>query len=479
VTITTSRPNNTVTAGAGPGNSGSASSGRSLLNALTGLRLFAALAVYFSHLPAPQGAPRWLLTLQQSGYVGVTFFFVLSGFVLTLNYFDGLRTPQQLWSYAVARIARVYPLYLLVLAWPTIGLWATGNLPTKDLLLHVLGLQAWNPDLGIAYAFVAPAWSISVELFLYATLPFLVVLVRLVDRRMWTLLGSVALVLAGLLAVAWLFTRTGRADLAWTDPASAHRWLYRTPLMRVGDFLLGILAARVYVALRNRSFGERLGSWLILPATGVSVFLAAQSSLVFSAWSWDAMYALPAVTLILGLALAPRSPMSRFLALRTVVFLGEASFAFYLIHYTVIGLLGAGAWSNGVTLQLVVLEAMHLGLATALAVGLHVGIEKPARVVVKRLLDRSRPRPAERAGTGRVAARDPLHHGRAPVPRHPNRPVRDGRSAAAGAHRSRPPELVDAAPSHPGSARARWTPPTTRPPVDDSRAPAHNAVAPL
>jgi peptidoglycan/LPS O-acetylase OafA/YrhL len=476
--MTTSRPNDTVTAGAGPGNPGPGS-GRSLLNALTGLRLFAALAVYFSHLPAPQGAPGWLLTLQQSGYVGVTFFFVLSGFVLTLNYFDGLRTPQQLWSYAVARIARVYPLYLLVLAWPTIGLWATGNLPRKDLLLHVLGLQAWNPDLGIAYAFVAPAWSISVELFLYATLPFLVVLVRLVDRRMWTLLGSVALVLAGLLAVAWLFTRTGRADLAWADPASAHRWLYRTPLMRVGDFLLGILAARVYVALRNRSFGERLGSWLILPATGVSVFLAAQSSLVFSAWSWDAMYALPAVTLILGLALAPRSPMSRFLALRTVVFLGEASFAFYLIHYTVIGLLGAGAWSNGVTFQLVVLEAMHLGLATALAVGLHVGIEKPARVVVKRLLDRSRPRPAERAGTGRVAARDPLHHGRPPVPRHPNRPVRDGRSAATGAHRSRTPELVDAAPSDPGSARARWTPPTTRPPVDDSRAPAHNAVAPL
>jgi hypothetical protein len=131
------------------------------------------------------------------------------------------------------------------------------------------------------------------------------------------------------------------------------------------------------------------------------------------------------------------------------------------------------------TLQLVVLEAMHLGLATALAVGLHVGIEKPARVVVKRLLDRSRPRPAERAGTGRVAARDPLHNGRPPVPRHPNRPVRDGRSAAAGAHRSRPPELVDAVPSHPGSARARWTPPTTRPPVDEARAPARHAVAPL
>lgn len=436
------------------------------LQALTGLRLFAALAVYFSHLPAPLGAPRWLLTLQQSGYVGVTFFFVLSGFVLTLNYFDTLRTPQQLWSYAVARIARVYPLYLVVLAWPTIGLWAAGTLPKHDLLLHVLGLQAWNSDLGVAYGFVAPAWSISVELFLYATLPLLVAMVRLVDRRIWTLLGSVALVLAVLAATAYVFQRTGRGDLGWADPASAHRWLYRTPLMRVGDFLLGILAARIYLKLRDRAVGARLGWWLIVPAAGVSVILAAQPALVFTAWSWDAMYAPLAAALILSLALAPTHPVSRLLSQRTIVFLGEASFAFYLIHYTVLHLLGAGAWSSGVTPALVVVEAFNLGLTTALAIGLHVGIEKPARVIVKRLLGR---KPA--AGDDRIPPRR-RHAGGADRPldrsrpsRHSNRPAQEELLDVPQPVRQR--ELVDAMSAPVAPAQDGWTPPATRAPADD------------
>ena len=357
------------------------------LHQLTGLRLFAALAVYFSHVAAPAGSPDWLRALQKSGYAGVTFFFVLSGFVLALNYFDTLRTPRQVRSYVAARIARVFPLYLVALAWPAVHLWASGKLPEWHLLQKVLGIQAWNPDLHVAFGFLGPAWSISVELFLYATLPLLVPLVRLLDRHLATLLTAIALVLAGLFLLAWLFDAVGRGDLAPADPASAHRWLYRTPLLRVGDFLVGILAARVYLRIRDRRANARLGAWLVPVAIAATVLLAAQTSLVNTAWSWDAMYAVPAVTLILGLAMAPESPVARLLSLRGVVFLGEASFAFYLCHIEVTRLVGAGAWENGVTPQTVVLELVNLLFATAVAIGLHVGVERPARSVVRRLLD--------------------------------------------------------------------------------------------
>jgi peptidoglycan/LPS O-acetylase OafA/YrhL len=99
------------------------------------------------------------------------------------------------------------------------------------------------------------------------------------------------------------------------------------------------------------------------------------------------MYAVPAVVLILGLAMAPENWISRLLSLRGVVFLGEASFAFYLVHIEVTRLVDAGSWEAGLTPQTVVLEIMNLLVATAVAIGLHVGVERPMRSVVRRLLD--------------------------------------------------------------------------------------------
>lgn len=359
---------------------------RNPIHALTGLRLFAALAVYFSHVRTPLGAPEWLVTMQQSGYAGVTFFFVLSGFVLTLNYYGSLTTRQQLWSYAVARIARVYPLYLVVLAWPTVHVWAAGSLPKTSLALHVLGIHAWHPDDASLQTFVPPAWSISVELFLYATLPLLVIGARLLDRRMLTLIGSVLLVVLALAAITYLFKHVGWADLPPKDPRSAHRWLYRTPLTRIGDFFLGVLAARIYARLKGTRSGTSLAGWLIVGSVALTFFLASRPALLFSVWSWDLMYAVPATALILGLALAPRHPLSRLLSLRSVVFLGEVSFAFYLVHVGVIQAVGAGTWATGVTRESVVVEAANLALAMVIATGLHLGVEKPARVWVTRVL---------------------------------------------------------------------------------------------
>jgi len=360
------------------------------LHQLTGLRLFAALAVYFSHVPAPKGAPSWLVALQQSGYAGVTFFFVLSGFVLTLNYADRLRTKQDVWSYAAARLARVYPLYLVTLAWPVVHRWAAGTLPESHLLQKLVGIQAWSPDVHVAFGFAGPSWSISVELFLYATLPLLLPLLAWLDERSGVLVVGIVAVLAAIAAITLLFELTGRGALPVTDPDSAHRWLYRMPLTRLGDFVLGILAAKLFVRLRDGRRSGALGSWLISLSLLWTLLAAAQPGFVHSGWSWDALYAPPSVALILGLALAPRQWVSRVLSVPVVVFLGEVSFAFYLTHKTVIELVGAGQWEHtGLTVAAVVLEATKIAFATALAIGLHLGVEKPARSVVRRWLDPS------------------------------------------------------------------------------------------
>ncbi len=349
------------------------------LPALTGLRILAALAVYASHLGPPHNAPAVLRTFFASGYVGVTLFFVLSGFVLALNYYDELRSPtmRSLWDYAVARFARIYPLYIAIVGYILIRAHAFGE-GLGGWWEHVLMVQAWSPSIVQAYKYDGPSWSLSVEFFLYACFPVLVVLFgRFRTLRALSLLVAVTLLIMTALT-AW-FVSTGRGDLSWLDPGSAQRWLYRTPLTRLGDFVLGILTARIYLRVRLRAAAASVGYVLTVVAAVVTICLMAWTALLFTAWSWDLVYMLPAALVIAGLALAPSSLPARVLASPMFVLLGESSYAFYLIHKPMMEYLGAGRWAVGTSITTIAYEALTLGAIICTAVGLHVVIERPAR----------------------------------------------------------------------------------------------------
>lgn len=356
------------------------------LPALTGIRIFAALAVYGSHIGAPARVPNAIGTFFSSGYCGVTIFFVLSGFVLAINYFDDFRRPglRGTYNYFVARFARIYPLYILVIFFFVVRQHALGE-SIDGWWRSALALQAWDPDLSHTYAFDPPAWSLSVEFFLYACFPLLVPLIAKLRRPPTVLLAAAGVAVAMAALAAW-FVYTGRGDLIWTDPGSAHRWLYRTPLTRLGDFALGILAARLYFQTRERKSVGRLGLPLVLGATVVTIGLMSWPELIFTPWSWDLAYGVPAAIFIFGLAVAPLSWPARFLSLPFIVLLGEASYAFYLVHDPAIGFLGAGTWDAGISISVIVYEALALGAIIALAVGLHVTVERPARTYIRRAL---------------------------------------------------------------------------------------------
>jgi peptidoglycan/LPS O-acetylase OafA/YrhL len=358
---------------------------------ITGLRIFAALAVYASHIGPPQGAPTAIVSFFDAGYCGVTVFFVLSGFVLAFNYFDEFRRPRptSIYNFFVGRLARIYPLYLLILFYLLIRQHTlVGGIPDW-WWQHTLAIQAWDDSVSHAYAFNGPAWSISVEFFLYACFPFLIPLVgRLRSRReLFLAAGAVTIVMAAL--VIW-FVTTGKGGLSWADPASAHRWLYRTPLMRLGDFTLGILAARLFVQTREIRVAKATGRWLAPLAAVTIMALMAWPSLLFSAWSWDLAYALPAVALIFGLVVAPSGWLSRALSVPAIVLLGEASYAFYLVHVPAISLLGAGQWGRQpFSLSMLTLETLNLAAIVALAIGLHLGVEHPTRRYLRRRFSRT------------------------------------------------------------------------------------------
>lgn len=355
------------------------------LPALTGIRILAALAVYASHVGPPAGAPAFVKNFFFSGYSGVTLFFVLSGFVLAINY-GSLSRPNAggLYSYFVARFARVYPLYVLILFYFVVRQHALGE-SIDGWWRNALAIQAWDPNLDHAYSFDAPSWSISVEFFLYACFPLLIPLAVRLQRPRSVLIAAAAIV-AGMAALAGWFVFAGMGDLPYTDPDSAHRWLYRTPLTRLGDFTLGILVAILYLQTKGRQWTRRIGPPLVLVATAMTILLMCWEDLALTPWSWDLAYAVPALAFIFGLAVAPLSWPARALSLPFMVLLGEASYAFYLVHQPALAFFGGGSWGVNASPTTFVFEALTLGAIMALAIGLHVGVERPARTYIRRVL---------------------------------------------------------------------------------------------
>ena len=189
------------------------------LPSLTGLRIFAALAVYLSHVGPPHGSPAVLASFFKSGYSGVTLFFVLSGFVLSVNYFDAFRRPRLVTSYNffVARFARIYPLYIVILFYVVVHDHAIG-ITIHDWWWNALAIQAWSPNISIAYGFDGPAWSLSVEFFLYACFPLIVPLIARIHRPRSILLAAAG-VAAAMFALVVIFVATGHGSL----PPSRHQ----------------------------------------------------------------------------------------------------------------------------------------------------------------------------------------------------------------------------------------------------------------
>jgi peptidoglycan/LPS O-acetylase OafA/YrhL len=359
------------------------------VDSLTGLRIVAAAVVFLSHVPAHPSMPTRLTTFMAAGYNGVTLFFTLSGFVLAWNYADRLARPApgRVWSFAVARLARIYPLYLGALLWVAAPALLSSTVPARSWV-HVLAAQTWSGDLTFAYALNGPGWSVGVELFLYACFPLLIAVLAPLRRDPRVIAGVIAASVL-LFASTWWFVHTGRGSLPHTDPGSAHRWLYRMPATRLFDFVVGMGTALLVRSVRLRAW---VGATAQAAAVVAFALLMTWPSLTNTAWSWDAAYLPPTAALIWGLAVSPSTVLARVLGSRLMVVAGEASFAFYLFHITLIGRFGIGPYETVWGWTATVLMAFTMVLV--FSVGAHFGVERPAQRWLRRALDRRRPFPS-------------------------------------------------------------------------------------
>ena len=350
---------------------------------LTGLRAVAAIAVVVHHVGLPESAPGWLKMIAQCGFIGVPLFFMLSGFVLAYNYPSlQLRDTREVVRFWIARVARVMPLYWVVLIWAILMREIRDIPQDRSLPWHFFALQTWSGDQRVgAGIYNGPAWSICVEIFLYALFPFIVPVIALIARR-WGTKGLLILAGAAFAAQAalWLlFVVKGWANLPAVDPSSAHRWLYRTPVTRLPEFLIGMTLAFLYA--RGARFTPRVSTGLqVAIAVLVPAICAVRdpSNGAVGAAFFGTLWTVPFALLIFALA-SSRGPLAWFLSLKGMLALGTASYALYITHRGLLPGLGQdhvtsapGYWGYMVVVIVVLLTLV-------VAEGAHRYVELPSR----------------------------------------------------------------------------------------------------
>jgi peptidoglycan/LPS O-acetylase OafA/YrhL len=342
-----------------------------LVAPLTSLRFFAALWVLLFHLRIHLGSPQPLVLerLLQAGPLAMTFFFVLSGFILVVAS-QGKEPWADLSGYAWRRFARIYPIYLayLVLFWVVIGF--AGDLGSKPMRAGaLLGLtdltltNAWFPQAFLGGFGRDGSWSLSAEVFFYALFPLILLHARqMTDRGLTAALRwSVALAALGPLLGKYLPPQGAIPETVY----------YSLPIFRLPEFAAGVFYA-VWI-LRDPSrlpSGRKAFAW----GFGLLVYVCfiAQSL----PYAGNDIVLVPALLVIFAYFLRPEeSWATRLLSTRPMVFLGEISFGIYLMQVFTISLYKlpghAAGWMGGAYGCF----AMTMGLA-ALA---HLLVEKPAR----------------------------------------------------------------------------------------------------
>lgn len=296
-----------------------------MIKPLTSLRFFFAFFVFLSHLSLIKTSDPFFNWFQRNiffeGYLGVSFFFILSGFILSYNYQDKFIAKKiKSKSFFIARIARIYPLHILTLLVTLPLTFINNNFEIETFIPNLLLVQSLIPFPNFYYSYNDPSWSISNEMFFYLIFP---ILCTFFVRKKIVLLFLLIVPILLIILISLI-----NSDLHKTI-------FYVNPITRTADFTLGIILYQLYKNEKLKNFIQNNSNYFEISSIIIFAIFLALHNLVDRGYRFSVYYWLPMFMIILVFSYQ-KGVLSRLLSNPLFIILGEISFGFYMFHFIII-----------------------------------------------------------------------------------------------------------------------------------------------
>ncbi|MCI8726248.1 MAG: acyltransferase [Hungatella sp.] len=281
--------------------------------------------------------------------LGVSIFFVLSGFLLTYHYLDSLLAwggYRNGLKFSVKRVSKIYPLHFItmILAVAMILVPYIGKPALRrdwlglgrNIILNTFLLQSWYPDAGVNVSLNGVAWYLSAAAFHYFMFPYIVEKMRKLRGKrnyQYTIIILILILQLILSAIAL------KIDSSW----EFYRWIaYDMPFFRMGDFLVGCIVGVMYLEKKDtlKSVKASIVEVIVLIACIGITFWDNKSehtgfiSKIFN--NWTTIY-IPVVAAAVYLFAAKQGMIVKTLSKgKSIKHIGIKSSGYFLIHYIVI-----------------------------------------------------------------------------------------------------------------------------------------------
>jgi peptidoglycan/LPS O-acetylase OafA/YrhL len=343
------------------------------LPSLDGMRFVAAVLVFAFHFAYQMpfhdksAADLYMTVFGKAGPMQVGFFFVLSGFILTLIAKPG-EPARRFWR---RRAVKVVPNH--VVAWVIAAIlmvWLGISIRWQSAVPNLFLIHSWFPRSDTFFSMDFVSWSLAAEAFFYLCFPlFLRAVVAVRPERLWWWAAGLV---AGTWAVPFVAELLPAKPMYFTIPAYRVWFIQMAPPVRALDFVLGMVMARIVMT----------GKWIRLPLWAAMTLLFGGyllASNIAEPWSFVAATSGPIALVVAAGATADiKGTWSPFRS-RMFVRGGELAFAFYLLHWMVLnfGHVALGTTKSWGTAEAVGLGVFAFALSWGLASLLNRGVEEP------------------------------------------------------------------------------------------------------
>ncbi|MCJ7934318.1 MAG: acyltransferase [Chryseobacterium sp.] len=334
---------------------------------ITFTRFIAAMAIVISHFNKEMFLYQidYISNIFLKANVGVSYFFILSGFIMIIAYHKKERIHY--FDYYKNRFARIYPLYVLGLLLYLVTRYS--NFSVYKTFLYLFGLQSWIP--GEAMILNFPGWSISVELLFYLLFPLLYNhFYAKGNKSVWVITIIICM-------ITQVFSSLYISSSYYQGPhTESHELLYYFPLMHINEFLVGNLAGLFFVKY------HRPGNYDVAVAL---LFILIVFSLIFVPLFYH--NGLMAVLFIPLIVLISRNNglLTTLFSLKPLEYLGEASYAVYITHIPVLYILREFLKKNEYNFDIDTIFWIYMAVLIVTSILFYQLIEKPLRDSLKKI----------------------------------------------------------------------------------------------